>query len=306
MQFDPHPPVINVQTMSFPTIFELHDIFFDETKCSQYLQAHGAFYSTRECEACSDRMSYVASKQCFRCPKSHCRKEISLRKNSFFDELRLPMSHIMLLGYLWLNKSAIAATQSISGKSNNTIRNMNDYFRQAVASTLEEMDTTIGGIGVIVELDETKLGKRKYNRGHRVDGVWILGGVERTPERRAFMVPVQDRSAETLQSIICQHVRPGSVVHTDLWRGYFGLDSHNGYVHRTVNHSLHFVDPMTSVHTNTIEGTWHGLKICIAPRNRGWDGIEDRLFEFIWRRKHSMALWGASMKAICDIHYEIE
>jgi hypothetical protein len=32
----------------------------------------------------------------------------------------------------------------------------------------------------IVEVDESKFGKRKYHRGHRVEGVWVIGGVERT------------------------------------------------------------------------------------------------------------------------------
>jgi hypothetical protein len=29
--------------------------------------------------------------------------------------------------------------------------------------------------GIIVEVDETKLGKRKYYRGHRVVKVWVIG-----------------------------------------------------------------------------------------------------------------------------------
>jgi hypothetical protein len=35
---------------------------------------------------------------------------------------------------------------------------------------------------MIVEIDESKLGKRKYHRGHRVEVVWVLRMVERTPE----------------------------------------------------------------------------------------------------------------------------
>jgi hypothetical protein len=34
-----------------------------------------------------------------------------------------------------------------------------------------------------MEIDESKFGKRRYNRGRRVDGCWVFGGVERTPER---------------------------------------------------------------------------------------------------------------------------
>jgi hypothetical protein len=48
-------------------------------------------------------------------------------------------------------------------------------FRRLATSTLSEEDCVIGGPGVVVEIDETKLGRRKYNRGHRVDGCgWWL------------------------------------------------------------------------------------------------------------------------------------
>lgn len=53
--------------------------------------------------------------------------------------------------------------------------------RELVSQMVDE-DTRIGGEGIVVEIDESKFGKRKYNRGHRVDDVWILGGVERTAE----------------------------------------------------------------------------------------------------------------------------
>ena len=39
----------------------------------------------------------------------------------------------------------------------------------------------IGGIGIVVEIDESKFGKRKHNCGHKVDGVWVVGMVEITP-----------------------------------------------------------------------------------------------------------------------------
>ena len=42
----------------------------------------------------------------------------------------------------------------------------------------------IGGEGIMVEIDESKLGRRKYNRGHRVDGILVVGGIEKTPEKR--------------------------------------------------------------------------------------------------------------------------
>ena len=89
------------------------------------------------------------------------------------------------------------------------------YFRELVSDSLDELDFMIGGDGITVEIDETKLGKRKYNRGHRVDGVWVLVGVERTPERKLFLRILPDRSAQTLQEMIRRHVLPGSTIVTD-------------------------------------------------------------------------------------------
>ena len=59
----------------------------------------------------------------------------------------------------------------------------------------------IGGPGSIVEIDESKFGKRKYHRGHRVEGQWVFGGYERETGK-SFLVPVERRDAETLLPII--------------------------------------------------------------------------------------------------------
>ena len=109
---------------------------------------------------------------------------------------------------------------------------------------------------IIVEIDESKFGKRKDNRGHPVDGVWVVGGVQRTPERKAFMMVVQDRSAHTLQEIAKRFVLKDSHINTDCWSGYNRLDEipDMNYVHFPVNHSENFVDPVHGTHTNTIEG----------------------------------------------------
>jgi len=40
-----------------------------------------------------------------------------------------------------------------------------------------EQSEPIGGPGCIVEI-ESKFGKRKFNHGKRVDGVWVFGGIE--------------------------------------------------------------------------------------------------------------------------------
>lgn len=59
------------------------------------------------------------------------------------------------------------------------------------------------------------------------------------------MVEVLSRDAATLLPIIDHWVAPGSIIWTDRWAAYGQLRNRPGmaYVHGTVNHTLHFVDP---------------------------------------------------------------
>ena len=92
------------------------------------------------------------------------------------------------MAYCWLNNHGHKQIVNQTGCSSNTVTNFTYYFRELVSSTLEIEDTLIGGNEIIVEVDETKLGRRKYNKGHKVDGAWVLVGVERTERRKVFMV----------------------------------------------------------------------------------------------------------------------
>ena len=82
---------------------------------------------------------------------------------------------------------------------------------------LEEHHHKIGYSGIIVQNDECHLGKRKYNRGHKVDGVWVWGGIEQNNEKKLFLIEVPDRKKTTLTDLIQQHVIEGSIIVTDCW-----------------------------------------------------------------------------------------
>ena len=51
-------------------------------------------------------------------------------------------------------------------------------------------------------------------------------------------------------------------------------------IHRRRNHSKIVREPF-GITTNTIEGTWRGLKIIIDERNRSEELIEEYLLEFV-------------------------
>jgi transposase-like protein len=175
----------------------------------------------------------------------------------------------MQLGYHWLLKTPTISVISATSCNPNTVSSFASFFRQLVGESLDDEDTIIGGKNIVVEIDECKLGKRKYHRGHRVDGLWVLGGIERTVAKKIFLLEVPDRSAETLLTAITEHVAPGSVIMTDMWKGYLGLEKLGfEYKHLTVNHSIQFSNSENGCCTNSIEGVWNGLKLSLRPRQR--------------------------------------
>ena len=88
---------------------------------------------------------------------------------------------------------------------------------------------TYGGPGEVVEVDESKFGKRKYNKGRRVDGVWVFGGIDRRT-REFFLIPVKDRTADTLIPLIKQYIRPGTTIMTDCWKSYSTLQEEGSFM----------------------------------------------------------------------------
>lgn len=289
--------------MTIPTIYNLQSIFFDDSSARQFLIDNNVFYSSIDCPNCNNPMRLYINNEQYRCGKRSCRKAISLRKDTFFAKSRLSCYKILHFGYLWLLKTSSDSIITQLGMSSATVSNMRSYFSHLVSDSLNIMDFKIGGEGIIVEVDETKLGKRKNNRGHPVEGIWILGGVERTIERKVFLVPIVSRDRNTLMQILAEHILPGSIVYSDLWRGYINMENILPVQHQTINHSLFFCDPITGVHTNTIEGTWNGLKLVIPPRNRVSNGIEELLFEFIWRRANNQNLWNSLVEAMRIVQY---
>jgi ISXO2-like transposase domain len=92
--------------------------------------------------------------------------------------------------------------------------NWRSFFREVCMDMLLNEAGMIGGVGKIVEIDESKFGKRKYNRGRRVEGRWVLGGVERG-SKKCFLRVVEQRDKDTLVGIIKASVLPGTTIITD-------------------------------------------------------------------------------------------
>ena len=86
----------------------------------------------------------------------------------------------------------------------------------------------IGGETHIIQVDEAKIGKMKYQRGRLVVGVWIVGMIDMTThELRIEICRENKRDTTELRRIIQKHIASDTIVVTDEWKGYYFLSCHD-------------------------------------------------------------------------------
>ena len=130
----------------------------------------------------------------------------------------------------------------------------------------------------------------QYHRGRApATEVWVFGMVDisHTPAL-GYMEIVAQRDAATLLPIINAHVALGTEVWSDEWSAYRRAGTlPNVSRHRTVNHSVNFVDPVTGVHTQHIESYWNHVKQKLK-RMKGCSRamLAGYLDEFMWKERY--------------------
>ena len=219
-----------------------------------------------------------------------CRYKHSIRKNSFLDGSKLHGRKLVKLLYRYLKNEELGDVAYEIDINRATVAKWVELLRECIAFYLLEHSEILGGIdengrGKIVEMDESLFFRRKYNRGRLGDQQWYIGAIERGT-RKICIIPVNNRNAETITTIIRENILPGTLIITDKWRAYnAALQNLDVYEHESVNHSLYFVDPNNSeVHTQNIEGLWSISKYFLRKKN----GISREqqsklLIQFMWQ-----------------------
>lgn len=254
--------------------------------------------------------------QCNRllCKKSHKPNSVSIRKYTWFESSKLTIQKSLFLTYCFVYQMSYKDTireTSINIKSDNTgyksqqmtssetVSDYKRYCRDVCANVvLDNSSQQIGGPGLTVEIDESKFGKMKYNKGRKVDGKWVFGGICRET-KEIFVVPVDRRSKDNLLPIIKDRIRPGTTIISDCWSSYKCLNS-EGFKHLTVNHTYNFVDPDTLAHTQNIENMWWQIKRQLPDTHSRHEQLYLHMSEFMWRnlRKDSEDIFVAFLKDI--------
>ena len=217
------------------------------------------------CPNCNKLCTFRESKNQFRCRNviknkkykkltKQCTFVVSKFKGTFLEKSKIDSWKILNFINLFVRKqfchSRVRENLKICQKSSVDWRS----FCSEVCEHWIDQQTPIGGEGKIVEIDETLICRRKYNRGRELCQVWVFGGIERET-KKLFLVPLIDqrRDADTLIPLIKKYILPGTIIISDSWKAYSKLSELNNS-HKIINHSENFVSPEDQqVHTKNIE-----------------------------------------------------
>lgn len=236
----------------------------------QFLREQGLISVSQKCPKCRNDMilrkvPLEKSSDCeeFVCYKRTCRSSRSIRYNSFFENSKLEIEKIVLFIHLWSKMYPPEIIMDDFEFSKQTITDWSRFCRDLLVENFDQsMSSKIGGENRVVEIDESLLVRRKYNRGRLLKQQWMFGGIERNTsgQRKFFVEFVESRTEETLIPIILRRIKPGTTVISDGWRAYSNLNN-LGFLHEVIIHDENFVDPNDSeVHTQNVEGMWSVLK----------------------------------------------
>lgn len=142
---------------------------------------------------------------------------VTVAENTWFSNSHISAAGCILITYSFavnftfnqtLRESSILEGQQLSRE---TVADRFSYCREICIVALDqqlEEEGQIGGIGEIVEIDECKIGRRKFERGRVVEGSWILGMIHRghPSKYRLEICPNNKRDKTTLINLIKKHV----------------------------------------------------------------------------------------------------
>lgn len=241
----------------------------DNYEVIKYLQAKKLLHKSRKCRNGHDmhieERSDVEDKYRWRC--STCSQSIALRKGTFFEGFKLPFQKMLKLFVQWGLQTRQSDQENIVGCKRQVICNFQQKVRLVTSKALNKSAIILGGPGKVVEIDESLFVKVKHHKGKDLKRpqIWVFGMYERSAEakKRCIFITVPKRDASTLLNVIYKHIAPETTIFSDCWKAYSQIKNlpNRFYQHKTVNHDLHFVDPETLTHTNSIESLWNSAKI---------------------------------------------
>jgi transposase-like protein/ribosomal protein S27AE len=266
-----------------------------------WMMERGYLDQNKVCSQCLSGMvlSFANSVYKWRCNK--CKTTKSVFETTIFHNSNKKVNELIDLIYFWSKDDMqIKTRKEIRTKSQKTSYIWYNKLRKLSYTIMTSLrPQKIGGIGHIVEIDESLFSKRKYNVGRSVRQIWVLGGIDITTGD-SFFVEVLRRDAQTLENVIRENVEIGSTIFTDGWRGYTNL-ANLGYTHYTVNHKENFIDSISLANTQAIENSWSVFKRKMRARYiNGGCNITLVFVEFLFKKKFKTNVFEKIMENLKD------
>lgn len=254
----------------FKSLLEFSKHFDTEDKCREFLEYHrwGGVPTCPHC-GCTDVCRFKRGKL-FKCRAKLCRKKFSVTVGTVMESTKLPLTKWFLAIYVATNHSKGISSHQLANYADvpqktawfllHRVREMlNQKSEQPLSNLVEVDETYIGAKNKNRHSDKRKkYGKKKLRGRSLEDKIPVVGLLERGG--RLITVATKDTKGNTLKPLVRQWVEEGSILLTDEYGAYKGLDK--SYSHKIVNHSTgQYVDGVA--HTNSVEGYWSIFKRCI-------------------------------------------
>ena len=203
-------------------LLELEARFSTEEACRAYLRRL-RWPDGFRCPRCTGRKAWPASDLLWEC--AGCHRQVSVTAGTIFQDSRLPLA-LWFRAVWWVTSqkngvSAMGLQRVLGLKSYKTAWTMLHKLRHAMVRP--GRDRLQGR----VEVDEAFVGGDEEGvHGRQTESkAMIAVAVEEDGDGigRIRMRRIADASAESLMPFIEDSVQPGSVIHTDGWRGYHPL-----------------------------------------------------------------------------------
>ncbi len=276
--------------MKFKSIIDVIQYFSDEQRCLDYL-IQMRWKGEIICPHCGCNKIYELKGKFkrYKCTDKECKKQFSATKGTIFENSQIPLQKWFTAIFLYgFHKKGISSCQLAKDID---VTQKTAWF---MAQRIRHMLNTGGSVELegTIELDETFVGGKNKNRPYHkkvknsqgrafIDKTPVMGMLQKeeahtilrphkiipgklvkekvvTKPSELKAIAISDTSGKSLHPHILETVKKGSIIISDEWRGYRGLNA--TYEHHIVDHTRgQYVDE--AGHTsNTLEGAWSHLK----------------------------------------------